>query len=499
MVLAGLMDLLMLLVLWALWVGWGPRWALWLAAAVSGVLGVVLWWCLWRCLCREPRRDARADASAPTSASAVPRGRAGDGAAKEGDAAHEDDSLRTSKVQADATGLVTLSGQDASGLVIQRLCYRPGHGNPPWTTLARRGGTITRHESWTVPASMLLFPPHQTFELQARYTARLRATNGQISTPLGSAVQVSARFRTDGPPAYADALRNYVQSVYPFDGARPVYTGYDIMVQFVEEYVPYLYTSVGEQLVIRLIDGQGQPVKDGAGQELLLPATADGPISRSTAERVWEDIYRLNSQAGCVAGPPVRQTGPTAVRLPPGTTLALTPNSQFIAQLVSDARPQVPLHAWGFTTSQFATFGELVTRDRLIQAPVTATSALTGADFDTLAREAGVATVAYVMSFTVTPVLSVDRGAVAALLLEAPEPMEFIQRLDVRVNGQPTTAYPNQDGTRGLLVAADGTWPLGSLALALTWRRDAGAGLPVLAVAGDTRAEHHSFTVEAKA
>lgn len=402
-------------------------------------------------------------------------------------------------VTPDPSGRVVLKGSSFADRVIQTICYAPGHGTPDWATLASRGGLITENESWTVPDSMSIYPPNELFELRVEYTARLRAPDDSISMPLGSAVPIIARFRTSGPPAYENALRAYIASVYPFEGARPVYTGYDIKVQFLEEYVPYLYTSVGEELSIRLIDGQGQPIRDASGNDLLLPAAAQGLITRTTSQEVWENIYQVNVERNCIEGPPIGLEGPTIVALPLGPGFALTPNSQYIAQLVSDARPDIPLHAWSFTTSRFTTFLNLVRAGRTILASRAAAQPLSGNSFDGLARQAGVPTVAYLGAFQITPLLTPDGAAVAALLFESPEPLELNLRLTVSVNGIAASAVPNLDSTRGFILPPSGTWPLGTLDLSLTWKRSAGASLPVLSVNGDMADETDLFSIEAGA
>lgn len=100
-------------------------------------------------------------------------------------------------------------------------------------------------------------------------------------------------------------------------------------------------------------------------------------------------------------------------------------------------------------------------------------------------------------NFRVTPLLTPDGGAVAALLFESPEPLELNVRLTAEVNGTAADAYPNLDSTRGLLRSSSGTWPLGVLRVALRWKRNAGAAVPVLSVAGDTSDETETFDVDA--
>jgi hypothetical protein len=394
--------------------------------------------------------------------------------------------------------LVTVSGASAAGAVLTRICWAPGHGTPDWADLRRRGGTITQNESWTIPADQRLLAPNEHFELRVRYTAILRAPDSGQSTPLGAPALVTARFATGGPPDRANALANHIARVQPSDGARPVYTGYDLRVQFLEDYVPYLYASVGEALMIRLFDGQGQPLLDANGDPLLLPGTELAPDEKSVTQQVWEEIYRKNVAAGCVSGPPLSTESETVLRVDAGTA-TLTPNSQYTAQLVSDARPNVALATWGFTTARFSTFRELATLGRRVAASAVTMQALASTTFDALAREAGVPTIRYVDALVATPLHDPTRTRCVALLLESPEPLEAGTRLSVTVDGTATTLVANADTTRVIVQrSGGGDWAPAVLAVGLIWKRDAGLALPKLTVGGVGGDEVVDFTVDAR-
>ena len=392
---------------------------------------------------------------------------------------------------------VLISGHDTKGSTITRICWAPGHGWPDWAELNRRGGSMTNREYWTVPESERLLEPNEQYELRVRYTAILRAPDSAETTPLGAPASITAPFTTGGPPARADALANYVAHVQPSDGARPVYTGYDLRVQFVEDYVPYLYASVGERLMIRLFDGQGEPLLDAAGQPLLLAATELAPEEKSTAQQVWEDILRRNVARGCVNEPGLRTESETALRVDAGS-VTLTPNSQYTAQLVSDARPGTALVSWGFTTARFATFTDLAIRDRRLAPLQVVAGTPTANDFDSLARELGLPSVRYVETLTATPLLRPAGDRCVAVLLESPEPLESGTRLSVTVDGTTTTAVANADTTRVILRRSGASWPLAVLPVRLTWRRDAGAALPRLTVAGVADDEVVAFDLDAR-
>ncbi|GAA1869434.1 hypothetical protein [Asanoa iriomotensis] len=404
-----------------------------------------------------------------------------------------DGALERLEVKADSAGIFTIWGKVVPDRRLVRFCYARGHGWLDWVVAAQLGGTLTGTEAWTVPAEMRVFRPNQAYELVLKTTPRLLAPDGTASEPLGSAVVTKRRFRTSGPPAYDGALTNYIADTYPADGKRPAYTGYDLVVRFVEGYVPYLYLSVGEALAIRLFDGLGRPVRDDDGGEVLVPIPEPGPELVSSTLWAWGQIIEANVANGCVDRLPPPVPADTVRRL---VDVELTPNSQYTAVLVSDARPHQALARWGFTTSRFATFTDLVTRDREIAPPRTAAGAIAGADFEACVRAIGVPTVAYVDRFTVTPILDPGGTEPVALLLEAPEPFEHGTRLRITVDGAATTALANVDGTRLLVTPAGGAFTPGPLDVRLRWRRDAGAALPVLAVAGNSSDEVVDLVVE---
>ena len=383
---------------------------------------------------------------------------------------------------------LVITNTSSGDVLVTEYCYDQGHSTPVWSDLAKRGGTITQNEEWTVPADMKLLPPNSRFELEARYTAQLKAPDGTISTPLGVAATTVAKFRTGGPPTYRNALHNLVRSLYPDDGARPVYYGYDLRIVFVEDYVPYLYSSVGQRLLLRLFDAQGAPVLDSNGQPAIVPATTVGPDVSSRSEEHWENIYQREVARGCVAGPPVRTTSNNTFTATPGDW-QLTPNSVYTAWLVSNAAMNVPLHEWTFTTSRFSTFAQLATTNRELRSRRTHTQIPAGSTFDAVARSAGMPTIAYVDHFTVTALTNANSDACYGLLLEAPEPLEAPVRLSATVQGQAAPVLvANADTSRVWVLPSAAAWGA-TPHVELTWKRDAGTEAPRLSVAGVTSPE----------
>lgn len=400
-------------------------------------------------------------------------------------------------IKAEPAGVFTLIGKHFANILLLRVCYQRGHGTLHWPTVGLLGGIQAGNEEWNLPPDVQILRPNETYELVLAVTPRLMDPDGNLSDLLGTAIEISRRFQTDGPPAYAGALESYVADTYPGDGKRPAYTDYDLVLRFAERYVFFLYVSAGEELAIRLFDGDGNPVRDEDGEDVLVPVPEPGPEETSPTLFAWETIYAENEATGCVGSLPPETPAETIGRL---QDVDLTPNSQYVAQLVSTTRPDVPLKVWGFTTSTFATFTDLTTRDREELRPRVCAMDSAATEFDPYAREVGVDTIAYAGRFRVTALLTADQSACAALLLESPEPLEAGSRLSIQVDGSDTTLIPNMDGTRVFVRrAGGGTFARAVLPVVMTYRRTAGPALPVLAVAGDSSNEVVPFTVDAGA
>lgn len=383
---------------------------------------------------------------------------------------------------------VAISNRELGKCRPVELCYPRGHGRWDWPTLGHRGGLATGNESWTVSDDLQLLSAEQLYELRVHHTSRLKDPDGANTD--AAMPPIVKRFRIGPPPSRVGALDDYVVGVSPSDGARPVFRAYDLAVQFVDDYVPLLYRDVDEQLVLRLFDGQGEPVRDGDGTVLLVPVAAPGPRQLTLGELVWNEIRDANAASGCPVGPAQPVTGATVIRVPLATLgVTLTPNSQYVAHLVSDARPTIALHAWGFTTSAYGTFTDLATHERVL-APARSGAALAGVTFDELARSAGVETIAYFDGFTITRIA--DAAATHAVLLEAPEPLGAGHRLMVTIGGAAATLVANVDGTRVFARPPSGTWPNTDLAVRLEWLR---AADPSLSIAGNTAPEVIAFTL----
>lgn len=378
----------------------------------------------------------------------------------------------------------------------RKLCYDLGYGRPDWASQSVRGGLLTGLEAWTVDGELLTMMGRTIYELRVDTTAELKAPDGNVTTPLGAPATLRARFQTDGPPARQSALQNYIFRVHPSDGARPAYYGYDLLVEFFEDYVPKLYTKVGEQLGIRLFDAQGRPCVGPDGETVLLPLAQPAPVPWHNAAAAWQQILEANVASGCANGPLPPEYANSGLGLPAAKS-GLAPNSHHRAAVVSSARPDVPLASWAFTTSRFATFSDLVTRGRKVErALAIAAPAASPGSFEDAARQFNVPTIRYVEQLTVTPLVDAASATCAAILFEAPEPLDMGGRCGVTVAGQAVSYLANVDGTRVFVVPQTGAFPLGVVAITMSFLRDVGASDVKLAVSGNSAPETVAFNVE---
>ncbi len=397
-------------------------------------------------------------------------------------------------------GVLTVTDSLSGDLYVIEVCWEQGHGGRSWSMTSRSGEIVTTREAWTVPAEELLLQPNSVYELRTVTETSRRAPSGTLDVPLG-AVTTSHRFRTTGPPTRAGALGAMVAETVPAGGDRPVYSGYDLSVRFADEYIPSMWTAVGEALMLRIVDSSGGAVTDDQGNELLLPATAEGAVENTVTTEVWDQLVSEFRDEPClpIAPVPPPTSGITVAYLS-GSDLAgrLEPNKRYEAQVVSSADPATALFSWVFTTGRHATFTDLVATAREVRpAHVAASAPAVGAGFDAAVRALGLPTIAYVEHFTITAVLGPNRKRVQCWLFESPEPLEPGTRMSVTIAGHATTLVSNGDGTR-VLVTPDTATKIDTTRLSISWDREA-AGLPPRTVDGIGGAELALFKLTAEA
>jgi hypothetical protein len=393
-------------------------------------------------------------------------------------------------------GVLQITAELVGDAYVVEVCWRRGHSGHQWSATRRSGVIVTDHEAWSVPAELLVLRPHSTYELGTTTRTTRKSPSGNIDTPLGDVVTIS-RFHTDGPPAFDGALADLVAGVVPAPGARATYLGYDLVVRFVDEYVPYMWTSVGAELRVRLVDASGRAVLDERGNEALGTVTTAGALEHSITTQVWDQLVEEYRDGPClpVSPPPLPAIAET-VEYVSGSRLAdlLQPNTRYEAQVVSTADPAQPLTRWTFTTGRYATFTDLVDTGREVLAAHRAPARQSGSgDFDTEMRVLGLATIAYVDHVTLTPVLNRAGTKVQCWLLESPEPLEPTSRLGVAIDGHDATLVANGDGTRALAIPRVMHDP-GDTEITLLWHRDP-VGLAALTVDGIGGDEQVVFTV----
>lgn len=383
--------------------------------------------------------------------------------------------VRDFVVSVNSDGYAVISGSQLKQECLFEFCYLLGHSPRDPAKKKRHGKIVSEDEYWTVDAKRKLLMPNSEYELRVTQTPRLRRGTGTASAPLGSAT-TTARFTTSGPPKEPGALNAYVAGAYPADGQRPVYLGYDLVVRFKKDYVPFLYTLVGEQLVIRLVDAGGKVVTDDEGNPVLVPASRLGRIERRVTEKEWELLLTQDGNENCVLDAQLKVGEPSQTVLGIAAPANLRANSQYVAELVAadNSGTSPALFQWTFTTSRFETFAAMISeadrtlaRARVVSAPPSASDA-----FDLIVRNLGASSVGFVDHFTATPYLSFDRARCLAILLEAPEPFESSLRLSVSVDGAAAVLVANLDETRVVVLPpSNGSWTAGNHLVELKWER----------------------------
>lgn len=364
-------------------------------------------------------------------------------------------------------------------LVAMRLCWRR-------KTSADQGGA-TVGEEWTVPASeRVLIPDHQ-------YSLRV-VTNGAMLDERNVAgptmrIERTYEFKADRAPAWEGALAHAIAAVYPDDGRRPVYRGYDLVVRFKDDVFSILYPLDKRELAVQLRDANGALVEGPGGVVQLPLAWGGGPIERSPVETWWRNARHSNPGDGCEGGHEPAREGATVlpIRL---QQLGLAACARYDVELIAvdqETRENAtaPLARWSFTTSRFATFSEMAAPPPTVgEFGLIGTRSADPGDFNDLVRAFGAPAVAAAETLRIVPVRTGD--SLGHLLIEAPEPLDdAVGRLSVIVDGQPTVLAGNLDHTRfvaTLKMPIPLVEPLATVAVKFDW-----VAIPAGAAAEDRR------------
>jgi hypothetical protein len=110
-------------------------------------------------------------------------------------------------------------------------------------------------------------------------------------------------------------LQPYITWTIPGDGDQPVYRAYDLGADFNENYVEQMY---GADMAIRLLDGNGKPVTDAEGNEVIFPNLwADQP----TGELSETEIPYTTRIEDCLGLPPTAVLGDQKILFANGVLL----------------------------------------------------------------------------------------------------------------------------------------------------------------------------------
>lgn len=348
----------------------------------------------------------------------------------------------------------------------EQIAASPSHPHDDVTDGASR-------EEWDGRVADRILHPGHRYRLTMSLSSSIE--NGQAATVDRSDASHSVEFDVLPPPLWSDALSRAIVDTYPRDGLRPAYRHYDLVVQFEEDWVETLYQLAGRDLCARLLDADGKPIRDAAGNIALLPtAWREGPRGGSDTDRYWRDARLGNRcEPGARPGDPILVL-PIAMK-----ALGLSPLTRYIVELVAPLPTDRgsltgdALAQWSFTTSRFADFADHAAQP--VPPPVPRrylqTVAMASNQFDNLARSFGAPTVLGAATMRID---LVTRGEdLVYLLIESPEPLDDgLNRLSVTIAPAGLTLVYNVDRTRAIAVLPAPV-PIedlgGSLEVSLAW------------------------------
>lgn len=308
------------------------------------------------------------------------------------------------------------------------------------------------HEEWTVDDALRVLHPRHHFSLHIEGDAQLLNAGDK---PVGAPQPFSReyRFQAAGAPDWTDALSRAIAAVYPVDGMRPIFRGYDLMMRFKADFYPALYRLDGKLLGLRLRDSDGKLVAAPDGRTVHVPnAWSRGEITSSPVEDWWRKTHGSTPGNQCSALPPVPDEQDTVLAIPLAP-LDLRPELRYAVELVAidavnHAVTSEVLGSASFTTSRYKIYDELVAPPALQPTLGLSRFRETGdADFDDLVASCGAPAIAMPHAMRMTPVA--DGATLTYILIEAPEPLRDREdRLTILVDGNRGDIIANLDATR---------------------------------------------------
>jgi hypothetical protein len=162
--------------------------------------------------------------------------------------------------------------------------------------------------------------PFSDYRLRIDTSIRQKACDGSYDTTYDQTQ--FAYFRTSGPPGLGslsvpidgdavnfdsglDDLRRYVRQTIPptvpvGDGPplspRPVYCGYDVGVDFTENYVSLMYRMAGRDLSLILYDRNNLPLRDSGGS--LVASENPWDVQPTTSQSYYDGVWTSTIAAG---------------------------------------------------------------------------------------------------------------------------------------------------------------------------------------------------------
>jgi hypothetical protein len=387
------------------------------------------------------------------------------------------DTYQRATLSRPANGWLALpSAWAAAQRVVVELCYKRLRTSAPGSVVVTERVGSGGREEWSIRPEDRLLRPGETYRLEIQGERRLRGGTNRTE-PFSHLF----RFKVLPAPEYPDALGNAIAGVYPSDSAQPVYTGYDFIIRFKEDFVPALYAVSGRRLVLRLVDGRGKVVRNPQGHPILAPVVQVGQTLPAPTERWWRATYMRDPVNNCIVGPPIVEKGETELALPL-ENIKLQPTTRYTVQLIvvstsnpTDDHGASVLATWSFTTSAFTTFSALFGRPSVDPRGVRFTALPDANEFDAIARACGVPITAVARETRLMPIFG-PRG-LSAFLIEAPEPLDDESgRLSVTVAGRLTQLFFNRNRTRLFAMIGDNggspPWLPTSVDLKVVWNRD---------------------------
>jgi hypothetical protein len=394
---------------------------------------------------------------------------------------------------------------DGEGTVVVVVCHPETAASTPETSDERETRlTLWEKETSAWSQKQPILRPNTNYRLEVDWVAELRKNDTVVSTQPTTS---KAWFKTAGPPSDAGALEPYVQWTVPASapgatGNRRAYRGYDIGVLFRKSYVDVMYVANGDDLELRLLDNNGDPLRDAQGNDLVLPNQwSQGPTPVLTREQYV--MTQRVAKGGCLpttsfALQPLATAAPSSVGL-------LRPETYHEVHVTRRNDPtKAVLARFSFVTSRFESFRAMALSFLPAAAVAKDGAGLAGANlgsdgFDALAQALGLLPSERPERLAVRPLRR--NGQTHAFLLDAPEPIEW-RRTQVAakvVTGQATLrptlrVVANADETLAILVPLDASGnpqalPDGACELTLAFTRLLDAAQPIYAMQGDTTLE----------